>query len=474
MLSMEDHDMIVNTNRGTPMGELFRRFWLPVALSEELPGPDSVPLRVKVLGEDLIAFRDTDGRVGLVDAYCPHRGAPMFFGRNEENGLRCVYHGWKFDADGECVDLPNAPEGDTFRHKIHIKSYPCEDKGDLIWAYMGPAEKKPAFPDFEWTKLPKSHRYVTKFIEQCNYLQAMEGDYDPSHARFLHSVMDGAPINAFNTQPSTGAGSQSTRQVLATPATRGWASTDPNEPFPRAVGDRRVRREDPRASAFGNTSLVDHEQAMLSVNYQDTAEGKVQATVGVTWWMPIFCTAGLTAPGHLASNMRIPIDNESLTFYRLRWSWEPMTEDQLAEYKHGGYTHPELIPGTWMPKANLQNDYLIDRVSQKYFSYTGIKTFPLQDIALIEAQWGPISHHWEEHLVSSDYMIIYVRRRLLKAAKELANGIEPVGPSRPDVYRFHRDSAIGATREEALENAKQRAMRPLMPERLPQLAAIQA
>ena len=124
MLSDQDNGVVTNTNRGTPMGELFRRFWLPVALSEELPGPDCIPLRVQVLGEDLIAFRGTDGRVGLVDAYCPHRGAPMFFGRNEEDGLRCVYHGWKFDVDGTCTDLPNAPEGETFKNKIDIKSLP--------------------------------------------------------------------------------------------------------------------------------------------------------------------------------------------------------------------------------------------------------------------------------------------------------------------------------------------------------------
>ncbi len=143
MLSKEDNELVTNTNPGTPMGELFRRFWLPVALAEDLPGVDCVPLRVRLLGEDLIAFRDTDGRVGLLDAYCAHRGAPMFFGRNEENGLRCVYHGWKYDVDGVCTDLPNAPEGETFKEKIKIKSYPCVEAGDLIWAYMGPTDKKP-------------------------------------------------------------------------------------------------------------------------------------------------------------------------------------------------------------------------------------------------------------------------------------------------------------------------------------------
>src|SRR5438067_11741806 len=204
MLTRDDNELITNTNPGTPMGELFRRFWLPVALSEELPGPDCVPQRVRVLGEDLLAIRDTSGRPGLFDAYCPHRGAPLFFGRNEEDGLRCVYHGWKFDVDGRCVDLPNAPEGPTFKDKIKIKCYPCVEAGDLIWAYMGPAEKEPPFPEFEWTKLPKSHRYVTKFVEQCNYLQAMEGDYDPSHARFLHSTL--APVDQLD--PLRDAGSQ--------------------------------------------------------------------------------------------------------------------------------------------------------------------------------------------------------------------------------------------------------------------------
>jgi phthalate 4,5-dioxygenase len=451
VLSKEDNELITNTNAGTPMGELFRRFWLPVALSEELPGADCIPLRVRVLGEDLIAFRDSDGRPGLVDAYCPHRGAPLFFGRNEENGLRCVYHGWKFDVDGNCTDLPNAPEGPTFKDKIKIKCYPTVDKGDLIWAYMGPAEKKPPFPGFEWTELPKSHRYVTKFIEQCNYLQAMEGDYDPSHARFLHSVLNG---NATNTNVN-----------FRNPNTRAWGSSDPDEPFPRAVGDRRVTEADPRA-AGGGTILEDFEQAMLNVQITNQPDGKVAASVGVTWWMPIFCTAGVAAPGHFSSNMRIPIDNESLMFYRLRWSWEPITQEQLHEYRFGGYTHPEIIPGTWMPKANLQNDYLVDRVAQKNFSYSGIKTFPLQDIALIEAQWGPIAKREYEHLASSDYMIIYVRRRLLKAAKELMQGIEPVGPQHPEVYRIHRETAVADSAEEAFALAKERAMRPLFPEKM--------
>jgi hypothetical protein len=302
---------------------------------------------------------------------------------------------------------------------------------------------------------------VTKFIEQCNYLQAMEGDYDPSHARFLHSTLDQAARPNATGRPAA-------RNTAPAPGANNLGGDIPmDEPFPRAVGNRRFRSDDLRSPS--KARLDDLEQAMLLVQTNDTPDGKVQASVGVTWWMPLFCTAGISMPGHFASNMRIPIDNGSLMFYRLRWSWEPITDDQLAEYKHGGYTHPQLIPGTWMPKANLQNDYEIDRVMQKYFNYSGIKTFPLQDIALIEAQWGPISHHWEEHLVSTDYMLIYVRRRLLKAAKELQQGIEPAGPWRPDVYRFHRETAIADTAEEAIAQAKEKGLRPLLPERMPQL-----
>jgi phenylpropionate dioxygenase-like ring-hydroxylating dioxygenase large terminal subunit len=437
------------------MGELFRRFWLPVALATELPGPDCAPVRIRVMGEDLIAFRDSEGKVGLVDAYCPHRGAPMFFARNEESGLRCVYHGWKFDVSGACVDLPNAPEGETFKNKVQITAYACVEAGDLIWAFMGPADKKPPFPEFEWCKLPASHRHVAKFQLECNYLQAMEGDYDPSHAIFLHSTFSND--NSANTRP------QGT--VFRTPGRRGVGSSDPNEPFPRAVGDRRMTER-----RRGNQRVEDREAAMLSINLQNQPDGQVAASVGVTWWMPIFCTAGNALPGHNSSNMRVPIDNAKMMFYRLRWSWEPMTDDMIAEYKFGGWTHPEMIPGTWKTKDNVFNDYNVDRVAQKYFSYTGIKTFPLQDIAMMENQWGPIADRTREHLTSMDHLIIYVRRRLLKAAKALAAGIEPSEPWHPEVYRIHRETATAATDAEAVAQAKEKAFRALLPERLPALA----
>ena len=180
MLTREDNELITQVGPGTPMGELFRRFWLPVMLAEEVPNADSTPVRLLVLGEKLIAFKDTEGNVGIVDSHCPHRGAPLFFGRNEECGLRCVYHGWKFDVNGNCVDLPNCPEGETYKDKVSIKSYPAVERAGLIWAYMGPKDKQPPMPAFDWLDVPAENRYLMKFILRCNYLQGMEGDYDPS------------------------------------------------------------------------------------------------------------------------------------------------------------------------------------------------------------------------------------------------------------------------------------------------------
>ena len=468
MLTKEDNELITNTDPGTPMGELFRRFWLPVALSEELPGPDCVPVRLKIMGEDLIAFRDTSGRVGLLEKYCPHRGASLFFGRNEEDGLRCVYHGWKFDVEGRCVDLPNAAEGETFKDKIKIVCYPVIEAGDLIWAYMGPPEKKPPFPEFEWTKLPKSHRYVTKFRLECNWLQATEGDFDPSHARFLHSTLDynqSNPGNSLNQGPNANRVGANGANVFTMPA-------DPNEPFPRAVGPRRVKAADP--SGPDRMRLEDIDAAFFSIAAQELPDGRKQAVAGLRWHMPIFCPPGVARPGHFSANMRVPIDNTSMMFFRLRWSFNPMTDADLQEYKHGGYTHPEMIPGTWKTKANVFNDYEIDRLAQKHYSYSGIKTFPLQDIAMMEDQWGPLADRRKEHLTSMDYQIIHLRRRLLKTAKELAQGIEPKEPWLPESYRYHTAQVIldHGTLEEAIEAAKQKAREPVLTPEVLQAAQV--
>ena len=467
MLSVEDNELVTNTNPGTPMGELFRRFWLPVALSEELPGPDCVPVKLKILNEDLIAFRDSQGRVGLIDAFCPHRGAPMFFARNEEAGLRCVYHGWKFDVTGKCVDLPNTPEGDTYMNKVSTIAYPTQESGGMVFAYMGPKEKQPPFPDFDFNGLPDRNIYVTKFQLECNWLQATEGDFDPSHGVFLHSTLDNNASNpGFTrfanraTQNLTGRGQ---RNFLEGPI-------DPNEPYPYAVGNRRFKKDDIRSK----DRLEDIDGAFYAIARVPQPDGEERVSLGLRFLMPTYCPPGVTRPGHFSSNIRVPIDNEKMMFFRLRWSPTPMTQDDLVEYKQGGYAYPEMIPGTWKTRANVFNDYEVDRLGQKTHLYSGIKTFPLQDIAMMENQWGPIAKREREHLVAMDYHMIYLRRKLIAAAKAMAQGIEPKEPFIPEAYHYHSASAIikNGDVEAAIEEAKQKAREPLMPREAQKIAAV--
>ncbi len=437
MLTREDNELLTNVEKGSPMGEVFRRFWIPAVLSEELPGPDCEPVEITLLGEHLVIFRDTDGKVGLIDKYCPHRGAPMFYGRNEECGLRCVYHGWKFDVDGNCTDMPNAPEGDAFRSKIKIQSYPCVEAGSLIWTYMGPEESKPPFPEFEWCKMEENHLYVSKFKLECNYLQAMEGDYDPGHVPFLHTVLDTGVIQGPQTR-------------FIDPAKVRTTPTD--EEFPVGVGNRRVTEAD----RDGWGTVEDSDSGLLFIQKGEKEDGTKTVNVA-PWMMPIFPTAGTTVgTTTYSTNIRVPIDNNSLYFYRVRWAYKPIPTSEIEAYKTDGWFFPEMIPGTYTPKDNVHNHYNINRVTQKYFSYSGIQCFPLQDIAMMEDQWGSIADRTLEHLTSSDFAIIAVRRKLLKVARDMAEGTEPQEPFRPAVYSYHRTrfSTAEGTLDEAVEKAR--------------------
>src|SRR6185312_14745311 len=175
MLRHDDNERLVRVGPGTPAGELFRRYWQPAALAEEVAAPDGPPVRVRLLCEDLVAFRDSAGRVGLVDAFCRHRRAPLFFGRNEEGGLRCVYHGWKFDVAGTCLDIPSEPADSPMKAGARLKSYPTVERGGVVWAYLGPPSLRPPEPDYEWTRAPATHRAVSKSYQATNYLQGLEG-----------------------------------------------------------------------------------------------------------------------------------------------------------------------------------------------------------------------------------------------------------------------------------------------------------
>ncbi len=209
MLSREDNDLITQTNPATPMGNLIRRYWVPALLSEEIPQNDCPPVRVKLMGEELVAFRDSQGRIGLLGEHCAHRGTSLFFGRNEECGLRCIYHGWKYDVNGNVLETPAEPGGSDFTKKLHHTAYPTHEANGVIYAYLGPREKLPLFPNYEWTQVPLENSYVTKCLLECNYLQGLEGECDSSHLSFLHRnftnesnqpVYKGDPAPVYDTQ----------------------------------------------------------------------------------------------------------------------------------------------------------------------------------------------------------------------------------------------------------------------------------
>ena len=181
MLKKEQNDLVTQTGPGTPMGAMFRRYWLPALLSAELPEPDCPPVRLQLLSEKLICFRDTQGRLGAIDEFCAHRGVSLWFGRVEENGLRCPYHGWKYDVTGQCMEVPSEPAESGYCERIKLKNYTLIERGGVVWIYMGPPELQPPPPEWEFATVPPSQSYTSKRLQECNWLQALEGGIDSSH-----------------------------------------------------------------------------------------------------------------------------------------------------------------------------------------------------------------------------------------------------------------------------------------------------
>jgi phenylpropionate dioxygenase-like ring-hydroxylating dioxygenase large terminal subunit len=398
------------------MGELYRRFWLPVLVAEELPGPDCTPVRLTVLGEKLVAFKDSTGRVGILDERCPHRLASLFWGRNEDGGLRCVYHGWKWDVAGRCLDVPNAPEGETFRDKVQAyAAYPAVERGGLIWTYMGPKDSMPDVPGFELNSVPASHRYISKMFIGGNWMQGLEGDIDSSHVSFLHSRVD-AGASALAALGRL----QGAMYVDKTPR---WALKE---------------------TGYG---------VMLAA--QRNGEGDTYYWRVNQWAMPSFTMIAARPGTPIHLQVRVPVDDEHQIYYRIIWHpTRPLTEEELRDARESGVNFPEVLPG-FLPKENRANNYLIDRELQRTASFTGIKSVPAQDWAVQEDQGGPILDRSLEHLVSADSAIITVRQRLLRTLRDLQEGIEPSEPATGAGYRVRPVDIILDRRLEVWEGARQ-------------------
>ena len=388
MLSREDNELVTRVGQDTPMGRAMRRYWIPALLSSEIAEPDSPPARVRLLGEDLVAFRDTQGRIGLLDEYCPHRRVSLFFGRNEDCGLRCIYHGWKFDTDGQCLEMMNEPAENDFSHKIRTSSYPTCERGGVVWAYLGPPEYRPASPDFAWTKAPESHRHVTKVIEECNWLQALEGGIDTSHAPILH-------------------------RLISETSTRGGIK--PSNPFVRGKAPNLV------------VDLTDYGYQYAGVRPLGDEGIHVRVYHFILPFHQIRPSKSLSGAELDAGHIWVPMDDHTTMVYNWNYSpgREPLgEEDRLERGLGNGPLHVDQT--TFRSKANRANDYLLDRAVQRTETYSGIDGINAQDRALQESM-GPIVDRSKEHLGPADKAIIQARKLLREAVQAVAAGRPPSG-----------------------------------------------
>jgi phthalate 4,5-dioxygenase oxygenase subunit len=381
-MNKEMSEMLVRTGPDTPMGKLMRRYWVPVLSSSEIADSDGPQVRVKILGEKLLAFRDSEGRPGLIDEFCSHRGVSLYFGRNEENGIRCSYHGVKFDRNGKCVDVPSSPQSCA---RMNIKSYPCIERGGLVWAYMGPEDKMPEPPELEWATLPASHVFVSKRVQECNYLQAMEGGIDTAHVSYVHRYeVDNDPMH------------KDTKAL-------DYIKADGNVIF-------EIEKQ-----PFGLTLLGRRNGEPDSYYWRITQ-----------WLFPWFTLIPPFGQHSLAGHIWVPIDDHNC------WAWsvnfhpdKPLSEEERLDLEQGKGIHCEYEPGTFRPKANKDNDYLIDRQAQKdKRAYSGVFGFAMQDASLQESM-GPIQDHEAERLLPTDKPIVMARRMLHEAVLGLEQGIEP-------------------------------------------------
>jgi phthalate 4,5-dioxygenase oxygenase subunit len=392
MLSLGDNEILTRTGPGTLMGALLRRYWVPACLSEEIAEPDSPPIRVKLLGESLVGFRDTNGEVGLLDELCPHRGTSLFFGRNEESGLRCVYHGWKFDHTGQCVDQRS--EIHSFANRIKAHGYPTHESGGIVWTYMGPAESMPVFRDFGTETIPKEAITVSKEFLACNWVQALDGELDSAHISNLHS------FNAMSEIPPDG--------------------TD--EPgYPSNFESMRFWAFDPKPRLEIDETWYGFRYAGLRKTPNGHTHVRVTACV-----LPF---SALIASIPFGTRQIAVIPRDDVTALRYTFATQPPSNPRdlggPAFFKEPKYPYIQNSQSGVLERPyTLENDYQIDRDTQRAVSFSGIPNFKSQDLMATESA-GPIYDRTLEHLGGTDTAVAHYHDLLINAAKDLALGKEP-------------------------------------------------
>jgi len=423
-VSASDIELITRVGRGTPMGDMLRRYWVPAMLAEELPEPDGAPKAIRLLGEDLVAFRDTSGRVGIMDVQCPHRLASLALGRNEEGGIRCIYHGWKIDVDGHVLETPCEAPNSRFKESFVHSAYEVREAADLIWVYMGPKDKRPEFPDFNWMRIPKERRAVGKMWERCNFIQGMEGIYDSFHTNLLHSGFE----------------------VLH------WTQEQIADTW------RRPSRALNGLIYTERTSYGYHYSAIRRPTLDADRYDYIRVTEFVS---PFYCINPPDLGIKSAGFFFVPIDDYNTMLYQVNAAEsDERTIDVTEARRKMSMLVGEDLDEEFRPLRNETNNYGQNRELMKagvaprdgadlkslWNAYSGIDTgVQTQDMAAVETM-GPISDRSKEHLGASDIGIIRWREALVESVKEFIAGSEPPGLDPPTPYHLIGSVAVLADR----------------------------
>ena len=396
MLTHEHNELLCRVEGNAPMGQLMRRHWQPACMIEEVPEADGKPVRVKLFGEDLVAFRDTTGRVGVIGEFCPHRRASLVYGRNEECGLRCLYHGWKMDVGGNVVAMPSEPEESRMLGKARHVAYPTREAGGLVWVYMGPPETMPEFEAPAFAPTPDSKVAIVKVIVHCNWAQILEGAIDSAHSSSLHS-----------TDIPAGSGDQTTA------AGGVWS---------RPTADKSPRIQVQRTN-YG------FRYAAIRRPINDAA---TKDYIRITTF--VAPNTVLIPPNNLYSlvNVNVPMDDTDTAFYFIAWSnWGPGVDTEAFREFCGAQVGIDL-DHTYRRLRNRDNDYWQDRNAMKHGDYTGMKGIPNQDMAMWETM-GPIADRSRERLGASDIAIVQFRRIMVDAVQRFASGEPAIGTTDPHI-----------------------------------------
>lgn len=406
-MTPEENERLTRVGPGTPMGEVLRRYWLPFLLPEELPEADCSPIRVRLLCEDLVAFRDSEGRIGLLDRWCPHRRVDLFFGRNEECGLRCVYHGWKFDVAGNVMDMPAEPENSPMREEVKIKSYPVMEWGGVIWAYMGePANQPPRPPEIEWGLVPEGHRNIQKRLQENNWAQGVEGGIDSSHVGILHSLLS---------PPEEGKSFRDRQQAV-----------DPSVPYlAMDTAPKFFIRPQDYGMVIGARRKASPEEFYWRI----------------TQFLAPFYTmiARTNGNGPISGHAWVPIDDENTWTFTMYWDPDrPLAESDFDAMKVNVAVHED---GSYRPLDGRHNDYGMDRSLQREGNSTGIIGIGLQDSAIQETM-GAIVDRSREMLGSGDAAIVAWRKMMLAQAQQVEQSGELPLPFDTSLYRVRSAGVV--------------------------------